>query len=333
MQYVHDQNPRQLNEAIANSQKAIELDDRIPAVYVTLGRIHLKNGNYDLAIGEFRRALDLDPRNAYALMGLGRCYETSGRLADAEAAFKKSTDSRPDDWDGYEELGLFYNRQNKYPEAIAAYKRALELTPDNAQVYLNLGGAYLDSGDPKLLPEAEQALKKSLAMNPVYSVYADLGVLYGQEKRYVEAADMTEKALALNNNDYLVWDNLAGYYKWLNHSDKLAEVRARMLPLVEATVVREPRDAMAQAVLASIYAEKGMKDKALTRIRSAYQLAPDDAGVLQTIADAAEKLGDRKAALEYSYRALQKGATLDSLAGDADLQALLKDPAFRVPGK
>jgi tetratricopeptide (TPR) repeat protein len=333
LKYMVDQNPTLLTEAQANCQKAVELDNRIPAVYVTLGRIHLKMGKYDLAAEEFQRALQLDPRDANALMGLGRSYETAGRIADAEATFQKAADVRPDSWDGYEELALFYNRQGKYPQAIAAYKRALEITPDNAQLYLNLGGAYLESGDPKLLPDAEQALKKSLSMNPTYPAYANLGALYGQEKRYAEAALMTEKALALDNNDYLVWDNLAEYYKWLNRSDEVGKVRARMLPQVEAKVLQEPRDATAQAVLANLYAEKGLKDKALTRIRSAYELAPDDPQVLQSIADASEILGDRRAALEYINRALQKGTTLDSLASDVELQALLKDPGLHAAAK
>jgi serine/threonine-protein kinase len=228
---------------------------------------------------------------------------------------------------------LFYDRQGKYPQAIAAYKRALEITPDNAQVYLNLGGAYIEAGDPKQFPEAEQALKKSLAMNPTYAVYANLGSLYAQERKWAQAADMAEKSLALNGNDYLVWDNLAEYYKWLNQKDKVEQVRARMLPMVESKVASDPRDAMAQAVLANLYAEKGMKAQALTRIGSADGLSPDDPQVLQEVADAAEKLGDRKAALEYINRALQKGATIDSLASDPDLREPLKDLGVKLPAK
>lgn len=333
LQYVRNQNPRHLNEAHANAEKALELDDRLPAVYVTLGRLHLKTGHYDLAVQEFRKALDLDPRNSTALIGIAHSYETAGRMKDAETAFQQAADAQPDNWDSYEELGLFRSRQGKYPEAIAAYKRALDLTPDNAQLYLNLGGTYLESGDPKLLPDAEQALKKALALDASYAAYANLGVLYGQEKRYAEAAQMTEKALAINGNDYLVWDNLAGYYKWLNQSDNLRQVRAKMVPLVEAAAARDPRNAMAQAVLANVYAEQGAKEKAQVRIRSAYQFAPDDPQVLQVLAEAAEKLGDRKAALEYTSHALQKGATIDSFTADADLQALLKDPQLRLPGK
>lgn len=333
LKYLRDQNPAWLKEAQANCLKAVELDDQLPSVYVTLGNLHNQTGKYNLAMQEFQRALNLDPRDSQAVLGLARSYEKAGRIADAEAAFKKSADLRPDSWDGYEELGLFYNRQGKYPQAIAAYKRALEITPDNAQVYLNLGGAYLESGDPKLLADAEAALKKSLAMNPEYAAYANLGSLYAQEKKWAEAADMTEKALALNSNDYLVWDNLAGYYKWLNQNDKLQQVRARMLPMVERKVQADPRDAMAQAVLANLYAEKGMKDKALIRIRSAEGLSPDDPQVLQELADAAEKLGDRKTALGYIDRALKKGATLDSLASDPDLQQLVRDPGLQSMAK
>ncbi len=170
-------------------------------------------------------------------------------------------------------------------------------------------------------------------MNPSYAVYANLGSLYAIEKKWAEAADVAEKALALNSNDYLVWDNLAGYYKWLNQKDKLEQVRARMLPMVESRVASDPRDAMAQAVLANLYAEKGMKTQALTRIRSAEELSPDDPEVLQEVGDAAEKLGDRKAALGYINRALQKGATIDSLASDPDLQELVKDPGVKLPAK
>jgi eukaryotic-like serine/threonine-protein kinase len=333
LKYVREQNPAWLNEALANCQKAVELDDRLPSVYVTLGNIHNKTGEYTLAMQEFQRALELDPRNSPAVLGLAKSYEKAGRVPDAEAAFKKAADLRPDSWDGYEELGLFYNRQAKYPQAIAAYKRALEITPDNAQVYLNLGGAYIEAGDPKQFPQAEQALKKSLAMNPSYAVYANLGSLYAIEKKWAEAADVAEKALALNSNDYLVWDNLAAYYKWLNQKDKLEQVRARMLPMVESRVASDPRDAMAQAVLANLYAEKGMKAQALTRIRSAEELSPNDPEVLQEVGDAAEKLGDRKAALGYINRALQKGATVDSLDSDPDLQELVKDPGVKLPAK
>ena len=86
-----DHNPNWLAEALANCKKAAEIDNRIPAVHVTLARIHDLMGHHDLALQEFQRALDINPRDATALEGLAHSYEESGRIADAEAGFQKAS--------------------------------------------------------------------------------------------------------------------------------------------------------------------------------------------------------------------------------------------------
>ena len=143
-------------------------------------------------------------------------------------SFQKASALRPDSWIGFNDLGLFYDRQNKYPESIAALRKAIELTPDNAQAYLNLGAVYIDTGDAKLTSDAEQALKKSIELAPSYPAYANLGQLYYTEKRYSESAAMTEKALQLNDQNYLVWNNLVNAYGWLKQKDKAAAARERV---------------------------------------------------------------------------------------------------------
>src|SRR2546426_11674952 len=89
-------------------------------------------------------------------------------------------------WDGYNNLGVFYDGQSRFDEAVAQLQHAVELTPDNARVYLNLAAVYIDSGDFKRFPQAEQALKKSLELSPTYPAYANLGYLYVQEQKYAE---------------------------------------------------------------------------------------------------------------------------------------------------
>ena len=332
LKYQVDQSPRWLTEAEANSRRATQLDSRIPAAYVTLGRIHDTTGKHDLALEEFQQALTIDPRNPSALSGLARAYEHSGRIQDAETAFQKAAALRPNDWDGYNNLGLFEDRQSKYSQAIAQYEHALHLTPDNAQVYLNLGAAYLDSGDPKLYPAAEQALNKSIKLAPSYPAFSNVGNLYVLEQRYAEAAANTEKALQLNDNDYQVWNNLLGDYEWLKDDVKAEAVTKRMLPLVEQAVKLKPQDAAAQSILAVLHAKSGKRGEALGEVQTSLALAPDDPGVLSNIVDVYELVGDRRHAIEYLQRALQKGFTLDQAKTDPDIQALLHDPGFH-PGK
>lgn len=330
LKYQLDHNETWLQQAQANCQKAVELDNRMPAVYVTLGYLHEAAAKHDLALHEFQRALDLDPTNAAALSGLASAYEHSGRIADAEAAFQKAIALRPDDWDGYNGLGNFYDRHGKYDDAVTAFRKAIDLTPDNTQAYLNLGAVYLDIGDAKSLPLAEQALKKSIELSPSYQAYANLGNLYSLQQRYAESAAATEKALQLNDRDYLVWDNLVAAYEWLKNPGKADAARQRMLPLVEQAVVLRPQDAVAQSMLAKIYAKDQAEDKALGRAKTALALAPDDPNVLSNISEAYELMHDRRHALEYLGKALHNGLAMSQVRADPDLHELLKDPHFHA---
>jgi eukaryotic-like serine/threonine-protein kinase len=330
--YKLDKDKKWIDEALANCEKAQQLDDRLPMVYVTLGNIHRDTGKYELALQEYQRALQLDPRNADAVMGLAQSYDNAGRTADAEAAYKKAIALRPDFWDGYNHLGNFLDAHQRYDEAIAQFRRAIELTPDNAALYLNLGGVYSDMGESHY-SEAEQMLRKSISLEPGYAAYANLGYLYNQQRKYAEAAASTEKALQLNDKDYLVWGNLGIAYEGLKDKEKETEAWDHEIALLEQAVRDSPRDAIAQSNLGLLYAKKKLREKAIPRIQSALALAPDDPGVLEGAGQAYEDLGDRALALQYIEKSLQKGYALADLKNIPDLQGLITDPNFRPSGK
>ncbi len=331
LKYRLDKDSKWLDEALANCQKAQQLDDRLPMVYVTLGKIHGYTGKYDLALQESQRALELDPRNAEAIIGLARSYDSAGRTADAEAAYRKAIALRPDFWDGYNQLaGFFYDHQRR-DEAIAQYRHAIELTPDNAALYLNAGAVYSDMGD-KHYPDAEQMLRKSIALEPSYGAYANLGYLYNQEQKYAEGAAATEKALQLNDKDYVVWGNLAIAYEGLKDQEKAGKAWDRETALLEKAALDTPRDGAVQSMLALNYAKKKLREKAIPRIQSALVLSPDDRIVLENVGEAYEDLGDRSLALKYIEASLQKGFALADLKNIQDLQGLIADPNFRASG-
>jgi len=331
--YVLEQDSHWLDEAQAYCQKAAELDNRIPATFVTLAKIHDALGKHDLALHEFQRALQLDPKNAGALVGLARSYEGSGRIADAEKAFQEAAALRPDDWSGENELGAFYDRQAKYQNAIQAYKRGLEVTPDNAELWSNLGSAYIDQGGGKSLELAEQALKKSIELSPGYPAYANLGILYMQERRYPEAAAATEDALKINGNDYMVWNNLMIAYEGAQKAAQAEGARRKAEELAEKAVQLRPRDALAHSTLASFYAADKKNEKALAHIRTCVALAPDDANVLSNVGEAYEFMGDREQALKYIEKSISKGYAIDDVRNTPGLQSLVADPRFKPAGE
>ncbi len=332
LKYSLDKDSKWIDEALANCQKAQQLNDRLPAVYVTLGKIHRSTGKYELALQENQRALQLDPRNADAVNGLARSYDSAGRTTDAEAAFKKAIALRPDSWDAYNSFGAFLDEHERYDEAVAQYRHAIALTPDNAALYLNLGAAYSDMGD-KHYADAEEMLRKSIGLEPSYAAYANLGYLYLQQQRYAEAAAATEKALQINDKDYVVWGNLLSAYEGLKDKEKASQALDREVALLEQAVGNSSRDALAQARLAMLYGKKKNREKTVSRIQSALALSPDDPNVLAIVGIAYEDLGDRTQALQYIEKCLQEGYALADLKNTPDLQGLLSDPSFKASGK
>ena len=333
LRYIVEQDAHWLSEAQAYCQKAAELDNRVPAVFVTLAEIHDALGKHDLALQEFQHALQLDPKDADALGGLARLYQTSGRIADAEKTFQEAVALRPEDWTGYNKLGAFYYQQGKYPQSIAAYQQALRLTPDNSEVYSNLGSAYVDQGGTDSLRLAEQALKRSISLSPGYPAYANLGLLYMQEKRFAEAAAATEQALKINGNDYMVWNNLMLADEGMKQEDKALTARRKAEELAEKVVQLKPRDAVAQSTLATLYAADKANDRAMAHIRTSLALAPDDPNVLSNVGEAYEFLGDRAHAIEYVEKSIAKGYALEDIRNTPGLQALIADPRFKPAAK
>jgi tetratricopeptide (TPR) repeat protein len=325
-----DPNPRLVEQASAMLGRALELDNHLPAPHVSLGRLHSSLGKHDLALQEFQNALAINPRDSEAVKGMAGAFERMGRIQDAESSYKRAIALRPDFWDGYNSLGFFYYRQQRYKEAIEQFQQVIQLTPDNATAHSNLGGQYQNIGEYQ---KAEDEFKKSVALAPSYVAYANLGSLYETQGRHVESAQMTEKALQMNGNDFRLWANLALAYQWLGKDDLALSAMDKELALLEPAAKNQSGDASLQSALAVLYAAKKQKAKAVQSIENALTLAPADTQILVDAGETYERLGEREKALKYVETGLSKGYALDQLKGNPALQALLADRNFRVPGK
>jgi tetratricopeptide (TPR) repeat protein len=295
-------------------------------VYVTLGRIHSGIGQRDLALQEFQRAQDLDHKNAAAILGTAETYASLGRVKEAEDLYRRAAAMRPENWDGYYRLGSFYYGQSRYSEAAEQFRRVLQLLPDHAPAQTSLGTTLLALGETGA---AEAVLKKSLELAPDYVASSNLGVIYYSQKRYAEAAAMTEQALHLNDKDYRLWNNLAIAYQWLGQTDRGREAFREELTRLEQIAPLRPYDAEVQANLGLMYSQQHLRDKAQTHLDAALALAPDKADSLSKAGEAYENLGERSLALVYFRKALQKGTTLEDLETNPDLRSLLSDPNAR----
>ena len=324
--YRLEHDARWIDEAEKDCRRAAELNNQLPAVYVTLARVHNGKGQYNLALQEIQQALKLEPLNPDALLGEASVYASMGRADRAESTFTKAAALRPQDWNGYYELGVFYYRQHLNAKAAAEFEKVLEITPDNAMVHATLGGVLQLLGNDA---EAERNLKQSIELQPSYAGYTNLGALYYRKRRWAESAAMTRKALEINVNDWRAWSNLVIAYEWLNRKSEADQASRNEQKCLEEIAKVRSDDADVQVELGLLYSKQKLRVKAVPLIEAALARAPDDPSVLASAGEAYENLGDRDAALELVKKALARGWTLEQLESDPGQRRLLLDSRFR----
>jgi Flp pilus assembly protein TadD len=79
-----------LDEALSAAKKAYELAPNVPAVVDTLGFVHYKRREYELAEPLLRKAAETAATNAAIQYHLGMTYYSLGKLEDAGSALRRA---------------------------------------------------------------------------------------------------------------------------------------------------------------------------------------------------------------------------------------------------
>ena len=121
--------------------------NEFPEAYYNYGVLLLKQQNLDGAEKAFRKALALELSNEAALSNLAYVLEQEGKLSEAALQFGKLIDLHPTR-EAHFELGRILVNQQQYQGAIAQFQRALVPEDDKTPAYLYaLGATYGRAGD------------------------------------------------------------------------------------------------------------------------------------------------------------------------------------------
>lgn len=135
------------DEAIAEEQKAIELDSKSSGARRILGMIYANQKKYDQAIALLKESCALNPSSFAAQRDLGSTYSSAGKIDESIGAFKKAIELNPKNVSVRRKLASAYLKQNSYSEAIAVAKEAVNLNEKSAETHLLLANILLESGD------------------------------------------------------------------------------------------------------------------------------------------------------------------------------------------
>jgi tetratricopeptide (TPR) repeat protein len=325
--YVNTSDSRWVEPALDNCRQAVALDAQVAPVYVTLGRIYYGTGKYSEAIAEFQKALEKDPVNYEALWRLARTYESTDDFEQAEATYRKLIDLRPDFVNGYQRLALFYTRRGQSDEAIEQLQKVVELIPEDVKAYSDLGSLYFRVGREQ---EAVEMWRHSLAIEPNYAAYSNLGVVMQKSENFEAAAAMYDSALKLDGSNFKVWGNLAfAYEKIPGQKEEADSAFRRAVMLAEERREVNPRNLDVLLYLSEYYSGMNQHDSVRSLSRQALELAPDNPKVLVQTAGVYENLGERDKALGLLEKAIRLGYPASAIASQSEFQTMQADQRFQ----
>lgn len=311
---------------LSYSGRALELDDQLAPVLVTLGMVHRQTGQSQEAISYLKRALQIDSTGHEARIQLAAAYESLGRMAEAESTFQEGIRMQPRHWRSHYNVARFYAFHGRNSEAVRSIAAAEALAPTATLPLEAIGSLYTFLGS---YDRAERLLRRSLAIEPHYIAYSNLGAIYQIRQQYGEAADMYRRALALNDKDFQVWYNLASAYENLPDSTaKAREAYQGAIALAEANLKVNPNDAELICNLADCCWQTGQQERAIAMAEKAGKLAPDDIEIMVRSGLIFEQAGRRTVALQLVTNAARRGFPLDRIKASPALHDLVADSRF-----
>jgi len=134
--FEHD---RKFFEAIADFDKAIEINDRYAEGYNNRAGVYNQINNFAQAIADYDKAIELTPFYAEAYYNRGVAYASRGFLTQAFLDFNKAIKLYPNYAKAYNNRGVVLASEGKIFEATADFNKAIAIDPSYPDPYRNLG--------------------------------------------------------------------------------------------------------------------------------------------------------------------------------------------------
>jgi tetratricopeptide (TPR) repeat protein len=203
---------------------------------------HVRMGDARAALAEFERAIELNPLLTRAYVGAGDAYQDLGDPASAEVKYTQAVQLDPNNPRLHFKRGQVLQALNRVSESIRAYLTSLELDPMDVPANINVSVAYMQAEEPRLArPFAERAVfidsNSAPARINLGSVYAAMGEHRRAVDEYQQAAELVDPI----SPELLV--NLAESLRALGEDAQVVNVLDQLLRTNESALAWERRGA------------------------------------------------------------------------------------------
>ncbi len=191
---------KKYDQAISDCEKAIEIDPRFAEAYFTRGNAFCMQKEYDQGILDLNKALEISPRFAKAYRSRGIAYANKGRNDEAISDFTNALQINPWDAGAYLVRGIAYKTKGEFDRAISDYTKAIEINPKDAVVYCHRGAAHTAKGE---IDQAISDYTKAVEINPRFAeAYYNRGYDYYKKGEFDKAWEDVHKAQSFGLHDF-----------------------------------------------------------------------------------------------------------------------------------
>ena len=309
-----------LDGAIANYMRSVELDPRFHEAWYNMGNAYRAKGEHDRAIECYEKALAIKPDSHGSWNNMGVAYSARGEHDRAIECYEKALAIKPDSHESWNNMGNAYRHKGDHNRAIECYEKALAIKPENHESWNNMGNAYSAKGEHD---RAIECYEKALTIKPDNDeAWYNMGNACSDKGEHDRAIECYEKALAIKPDKDESWNNMGNAYSAKGEHDRAIECYEKALAI-------KPERLESWNNMGNAYKHKGEHDRAIECYEKALAIKPDSPEASYNLACAFSLKGQVPEAVEHLTRAVALNESYkENARSHSDFDPIRNDPEF-----
>lgn len=341
------QGQKQFNLAEKYFQKAVLFEKDRAEPLINLAEFYARRKQADKAIVTMENALAQQPQSPLILSGLSHIYLQFNRVDEAEKTVKKALEIDNGHVDALFQQGRVLMAQNNFKEALTRFDQVISMNRLNAKAYYYRAICIRQRGATDrpeqeifraaagMLDKPEEFERDQIKGNLLAAITVDPSLLdsriklleiYILEKKLVKAKEQMQEIFKLSPPNVQIMTLLSGIH--LLEGDLQGAKQ-----ILESIIKNRSGYLPAYIRLSMLYDLLGKPDQALDYLKKAYDMKPDQIGIVKMMVNIYLARGKHTQALKladtYAEKLFpDKTAFFDNLKGEIHLASHQPETAF-----